>query len=89
MQSLARGERCRGVDAARGRRSQSSVLAQRLGSSTYVCCTPCWVQACTLVALDDRGRHGCRTVILVDVRTRVQTPASALICGSCWTYPAS
>ena len=78
-----------GVDAARGRRPQFSVLAQRPGSSTHASRTSRWIQACILVPSDDRSSHGCRTVIPTDVSTRVQTPAAAPMHGSSWTCPES
>ena len=64
-------------------------LPQRQGSFTRKSRRPPRTQFCILAPSDDRRIHGCGPEIPADSSARVQTPASALVHGSCWMCRAS
>ena len=80
-EKIKRGDAARSDSESSGSRSvrdRSRVhSAGRLGSSFQI-----------LAPSDDRRIHGCGPEIPADSSARVQTPASALVHGSCWTCRA-
>ena len=64
-------------------------LAQWQGSLTRASRRSSRAQSCILAPSDDRRFHGCGPEIPADSSARVQTPASALMHGSCWTCRGS
>ena len=91
MRSLVRGgchcvEKTMGLrlDAARSDAFKLFGLAQCQGSFTRASRRAPRAHFCILVPSDDRRIHGCGPEIPADSSTRVQTPASALMHGSCW-----
>ena len=64
-------------------------LAQCQGSLTRASRRSSRAQSCILAPSDDRRFHGCGPEIPADSSARVQTPASALMHGSCWTCRGS
>ena len=63
-------------------------LAQCQGSLTRASRRSSRARSCILAPSDDRRFHSCGPEIPADSSARVQTPASALMHGSCWTCRA-
>ena len=76
-------------DAARSDRRSSSGSRSVRDHSRVHCAGRLGSSFAFLAPSDDRRVHGCGPEIPADSSARVQTPASALVHGSCWMCRAS